>query len=143
MTHDDKIKDMMLRISDRETLQHSTESMRVVTTVGALHKGIRAVLAKSQGKDHAPYTYAAAPRGLHGNGRNSYPPQFKAEILERLPYCNNDSALAREFGISNRTVARWRERHGIPRTAPEKIETAAVAVAEAIDEITPLFEDKE
>ncbi len=49
----------------------------------------------------------APPRSKHNGAGNSYDPQFKLTVMRAVKCDGNVSQVARDFGISDRTIRRW------------------------------------
>lgn len=140
MYNAEQLTRIIKQIRDRKDIRESTKNMRILTTLGTLHEAIRAI---STVDDSKPYQYAPnVHRGLHGtNAPNSYPPEFKAKIVMQLPTTYNDAALAKEYGVSPRTIYRWRKQYNINRDDDTITQLAGAIDAE--DDLTPLFEEGE
>ncbi len=97
---------LVTKLGTRGEISVSLCDQQFVTTIGALHYAVRAIGALHYAvKDFTGKTARGSDPSVH---TAAYPAAYKAEILERMKEpAVNIAALARAYGITDRTLFRW------------------------------------
>ena len=74
------------------------QGTEVITTIGDIHSVLRTM----------PRAISPAKRTRGPDGANQYDAVFKQQVLDALPYHRSMQACASYYGISPRTIHRWK-----------------------------------
>lgn len=121
---------LTMRLHTRKTIAPTLADTPIITTVGALHHAVKEYgqLAKLYQETLRPNKakvepwktkkYGSSTKAARGGDPTvhtaAYPAAFKRAVIAELHEPGiNYSELARHYGISNRTLHRWREESGL------------------------------
>ena len=95
VSHDSLIT-IVTSLARKTVCPQSCDNKYIKVCVADLHAAIRAVTATPK-------------RGKHGVSTNAYSPEYKASVLNDLKEVDNLSEVARTYGLTRQTIARWKK----------------------------------